>query len=159
MYAIYRKIPEFSFNKTLGTILEVAFLVVLFNLVSNDFASKAFWLLLFFALTVLLFAFEAGSISSFLKHKIFLLLGKLSYSIYMVHAAVIFVFTGMVLIFEKLRHTHYSVVNEAGFRFLDLGGYVNNSLITLLILAIVIGLSTLTYKYIELPWYQFGKKK
>ena len=120
-----------------------------------------------FTFTVYIFSFEQGLISSFLKAKPIQLLGKWSYSIYMVHALLILIIGRSVNLFENLsgevlyiKHVTEVVDTELVFW--------NNSYVmdffTVCFLAVLIFISSLTYKYVELKmsnfdFFKFLRKK
>ncbi|WP_420348082.1 acyltransferase family protein [Pelagibius sp.] len=98
---------------------------------------------------VLLFAFEGGALSSVLKHRAFLLLGVLSYSIYMTHMLVRRLILKTADAVEK--HIGLDVVQQAdGTRIIGTE-FWHGDLYLLSYLLIVIGVSMLTYRLIEQP--------
>jgi peptidoglycan/LPS O-acetylase OafA/YrhL len=96
---------------------------------------------LFFAVTIWIFAEERGLVSRVLSVRPMLALGHWSYSIYMVH---MFVITVMLIVARK---AHIM----PGGRRIDFGSPWLNDLFALSILGLVIGLSVLTYRFVEVP--------
>ncbi|MBD3836915.1 acyltransferase [Brevundimonas sp.] len=95
---------------------------------------------LIFAVCIWVFASEAGRVSRWLSARPLLRLGHWSYSIYMTHMLVI---TLMLI-----------VARRAGImenRRIDFGSVWLNDLFALAVLAVIIGLSALTYRWIETP--------
>tara|TARA_R110002111_G_scaffold186906_9_gene252645 strand:- start:208 stop:525 length:318 start_codon:yes stop_codon:yes gene_type:complete len=105
----------------------------------------------------LFFAFESGFFSDFLKRKPLQFIGKLSYSIYMTHAAILFCLISTAMILQKMTGIELAP-NVNGVRTLDFGGTVINNLLVIAILLFVIYVSSLTYKYIELYGQKLNKK-
>lgn len=85
-----------------------------------------------FMVNVYIFSFEKGIISVMLKKWLFQLLGKLSYSIYMTHTAILFVTLSMVMIFEKILKTKLTVM-IGDVRNIDLGSSILNNLAILVL--------------------------
>jgi peptidoglycan/LPS O-acetylase OafA/YrhL len=102
-----------------------------------------------FCPVVLIFAFEAGPLSSLLKARLFRWLGMLSYSIYMTHAWVIWVLT---ILFAKLapRLLHHPVADAPGLGFFGSNPWVGDGAI-LFAVGCVLVLSIFTYRFIEMP--------
>ncbi len=134
---------------------EIGLVAVVTLLVLNARTPAADALLpLAFAATILVFSWQAGLVSRLLMAAPLQALGRWSYSIYMVHVLVYTLF-GMGLRFvERVTGlTLYSSDprNPDGERMVDLGAPWINDLVHLGILAMVIALAALTYRYIELP--------
>lgn len=107
-----------------------------------------------FLVVILTFAPQAGAISSFLCTKPMLYIGALSYSIYMVHyivQAILYLVHNMILqnggpnIFDKLRGY------EEPASAVPMDQVWAGDLTVILGLAVIIGLSSLTYRFIEQP--------
>ncbi|QNT68948.1 acyltransferase family protein [Defluviicoccus vanus] len=116
-----------------------------------------------FSLVVYIFAFQGGCVSRLLMCKPCQLLGRLSYSIYLVHA---FIANNLidrpVSIIEKLFHIQLTgpipaalpqdLLNDS--HFIILGNKLQGDLVCLVYLLVVVGISYLTYTYVEMPWQQ-----
>jgi peptidoglycan/LPS O-acetylase OafA/YrhL len=96
---------------------------------------------LFFAVSIWIFSEERGLVSRLLSVRPMLALGHWSYSIYMVH---MFVITVMLIIARKT-----DLMPDS--RRIDLGSPWLNDLFALAVIGIIIGLSLLTYRFIEIP--------
>ncbi|CAN5254611.1 acyltransferase [soil metagenome] len=96
---------------------------------------------LFFAVSIWIFAEERGLVSRVLSVRPMLALGHWSYSIYMVH---MFVITVMLILARK---AHIM----PGGRRIDFGSPWLNDLFALAIIGLIIGVSVLTYRFIEIP--------
>ena len=80
------KFQELIQGKIKINMLELGVLVLSMIYINYySFGKLSFFVPIVFSIVVLLFAFEGGVFSRVLKHKFFLLLGMLSYSIYMTH--------------------------------------------------------------------------
>jgi peptidoglycan/LPS O-acetylase OafA/YrhL len=109
-----------------------------------------------FGVLVLVFAFEGGVISRILKFKPFLLLGMLSYSIYMIHAFI----AGKIDVAIRLMETRLNweiVVEREGIRAYG-ANLISGTLLEIFYLFIVIAFSFLSYKLIEEPCRNKMKK-
>jgi peptidoglycan/LPS O-acetylase OafA/YrhL len=110
---------------------------------------------LVFAVVVWTFAFEAGKVSAFLRRKVFLVLGLLSYSIYMVHDFIAYTTIKFVNGCSAVGESEVSTLYRSTCRAIIPPEVFGNpwvlDLVSLAFLALVIGLSTLTYRYIEVP--------
>lgn len=96
---------------------------------------------LFFAVSIWIFAEERGLVSRILSVRPMLALGHWSYSIYMVH---MFVITVMLIIARKT-----GIMPDG--RRIDFGSTWLNDLFALAIIGLIVGLSVLTYRLIEIP--------
>ena len=109
------------------------------------------WLVPVFGVAVVLFAQEQGTLSRLLSGPGFALLGRLSYSIYLLHP---FVLVGL---FSAATLAGLIEKNALGSSYLALGPGVAD-LALLGYLALVITLSRWTYRFIELPGQRIGKR-
>lgn len=151
VYYLFMWIKGRQFKKNIMTIIEVFSLFIIFIYVANYEMSSPFYSALIFGGSVLIFAFEVGAVSSALKTRVLIRLGELSYSIYMVHAAVYFVLIAGVLVFSKLLNVELSKVDQ-GVRVLDFGSWFHNSLIQIMVLLVTVFISRFTFKYVELKY-------
>jgi peptidoglycan/LPS O-acetylase OafA/YrhL len=105
------------------------------------------------------FAFEAGPVSRLMSNKVNGWLGKVSYSIYMWQAFIIFNFVDRpVSIVEKMtgrmltttESVSSALGGEAG-KLIVLGGHVLPILVTLLFVALLVAVASVSYYLIEQP--------
>ena len=96
---------------------------------------------LFFAVSIWIFAEERGLVSRILSVRPMLALGHWSYSIYMVH---MFVITVMLIVARKI-----DIMPDG--RRIDFGSPWLNDLFALGVIGVIIGLSVLTYRLVEIP--------
>ncbi|KTT02905.1 acyltransferase family protein [Pseudomonas rhizoryzae] len=150
-----------------GTLLEVACLIAAAAVMTSELpvAKKGVLASLVFCVTILTFAFERGLVSTVLHQGIFVRLGMLSYSIYLGHAAVIFLFKSAFIVLGKLLHQDLTVVAPSHdvpvpfmIRYIATGSPLLDNLVVLLELVVVFALACLTYRYIELPGMALGKR-
>lgn len=151
VYYIFMWIKGRELKKSMMTFLEVFSLFIILIYVSNYDVSSPFYSALIFGGSVLVFAFEAGVVSSLIKVRVLIRLGEISYSIYLVHAAVYFVLIAGVLIFSKLFSLELSIVDQ-GVRFLDFGSWFLNSFVQIFVLFVTVYISKYTFEYIELRY-------
>lgn len=149
-------------SRTLATVLELAALlgtiayVTLVGLSSWNLTAP-----LVFALVILVFAPQAGRVSDALRHPGLLLLGTLSYSIYMVH----------YLMLALLYWLQMGVKRAAGFEIFDyVPGYevpdgmvpgthlLTGDIWVAAFTGLVVLVSAWTYKHIETPGREWGRR-
>ncbi|SFB41100.1 Peptidoglycan/LPS O-acetylase OafA/YrhL, contains acyltransferase and SGNH-hydrolase domains [Pseudomonas sp. NFIX10] len=156
-YAVYLRLPQPAQAQTwLLTTFEVAAVVVALVFVINDFAAKPLWASPLFGVIVVIFAFDRGAVSRLLAGRGFGFLGKLSYSIYLTHAAVLFCVVSAFMVAKKISGVDIAPVID-GTRYLDLGNGPLNNLIALLTAGAAVLVSMFTYRYVEMPGQSLGR--
>ncbi|WP_341958795.1 acyltransferase [Pseudomonas sp. RC10] len=161
-YRIYARVRDSMPGPVIGTLLEAAVLGAIYWVMTEGELPLTVELGLLFCLAILIFAFEAGLISRALSFRPFPALGKLWLSIYLTHAAVIFVlataltvvakFSGYGLLVDKPSEATGTMV-----RYLSTGSALNDNLLMLFVVVAVVVVSRLTHCYIEAPGIRFGK--
>ena len=149
VYLVYKTFhSKVSISNHFFTLFEIVLFITIYYVIASDMLYQSIVVSLLFAVSVWVFSFEKGYISSFLKHKIFLYFGKLSYSIYMVHVLILFGFIWVILLIEKIFMVKFTpIVN--GMTYIDLGHSMYNNLLIVFLLGIILFVSSLTYKYVE----------
>jgi peptidoglycan/LPS O-acetylase OafA/YrhL len=94
-----------------------------------------------FAISIWIFAEERGLVARVLAVRPMLALGHWSYSIYMVH---MFIITLMLIAARKM-------ALMPGGRRIDLGSVWLNDLLALAVIGVIVGVSVLTYRWVEVP--------
>lgn len=157
----------FLYNKTYNSIQlkpfiysvsEFVLFVVLIFVIASDISNKSLILIFLFSASIYVFAYEKGFLSKFLTTNIFTSIGKLSYSIYMTHASILLIILTVYTVAEKALHLHLVTPLANGIKMIDFGNSVLNNIAIPVILTIVISCSNLTYRYIEIPGLEFGRK-
>lgn len=143
-YKIYKSIGvvKNTENNSIFTFMEVLSILLVFISIYFGNILKNIGLIyeLVFLLCILVFCFEKGSVSNFLKNQKFLSnLGKYSYSFYMTHAFMISIFN---ILFIRILH-----FSESSYSYLFI---LNFWLIYLL--------SSWTYNHIEMRFYTSRRK-
>lgn len=138
------------------TILEGFSLILASAFMVSDIEQKATVVSLMFCVVVFLFAFDGGAFSRLLKARFFTFLGRLSYSIYLTHAAILFCTVSVFMVAKKILGLDLTVMID-GSRYLNTGSYLLNNMVAVFVLAIVILVSAFTYKYIEVKGQEYGK--
>jgi peptidoglycan/LPS O-acetylase OafA/YrhL len=138
------------------TLLEVLLLLLVYFALSLDYGNKHIWCSLLFCVLVVVFAFDGGGVSTVLSKNFFLMLGRLSYSIYLTHAAVLFCLVSIFLIMQNLVGGNHAPMIGID-RYIDAGDVVFNNSVGLFCLAIVIQISKFTYKHVEIWGQNVGK--
>jgi len=161
-YLTYRLWQAVSHVKIRAGLLEPVALVAVFIFVSLVGRSGcSFFAPLVFAVFVLVFAFESGPISRLISNRGNQWLGRISYSIYMWQAFIIFNFVDRpVSIIEKMTgrlltttDTSSALGSEAA-KLIVLGGHLVPILVTLFYLAVLIAVAGVSYYLIEKPGQQ-----
>lgn len=158
-YILFKNIKEkfYDLSKTLFSTIEITLLIMVIYTISYMENQKGVYASFTFLLIVFFFAFEKGFISHILKAPFFQLLGRLSYSIYMIHAAILWCFTSTAMILEKVFSSKFAPM-IANIRYIDFGNIYINNFTVLAVVSTVIFASTLTHKQIEVKAQEFGKK-
>ncbi|HIF9177146.1 TPA: acyltransferase family protein [Photobacterium damselae] len=157
VYTIYRKIAHIKLDFKIASLLEIILLLLVGCVVCFDFSHRTVYAILLFFIVVPFFAFDSGIISYFLKKKPFQLIGKLSYSIYMLHAAFLFCFISVIMILQKV--TGMELAPMFGeVRYLTVGNIWLNNLLVLSVIGLIIASANVTYKFIEVKGQQLGKR-
>ncbi len=104
---------------------------------------------LMFAIIVFIFAFEAGPLSRLMKIPMLMAWGEVSYSIYLIHYPLVLAVFGVAAAYGAITGTDLLV--QGATLDLDFGSRWIGDLATLGFLAVVVGLATLTYRWIESP--------
>ncbi|MND24702.1 Acyltransferase family protein [compost metagenome] len=140
----------------LMTLLEVAAVAAALLFVVNDFATKALVASPLFSVIILIFAFDSGALSRVLAGQPFSFLGKLSYSIYLTHAAILFCVVSVFMVAKKFLGIDVAPMID-GTRYLDTGNPLFNNLVALLVVAMVVLVSMFTYRYVEMTGQAVGQ--
>jgi peptidoglycan/LPS O-acetylase OafA/YrhL len=156
-YRLWRAVSHAGFRTGL---LEVAALIaaVLYVTVAGH-TGYSFFAPLAFAIVVFVFAFEAGPISSLLLNKTNAWLGRISYSIYMWQAFIIFNFVDRpVSMIEKMTGHVLTTTVRVGATFGDetrklvlLDGHLLPILVTMLFVGLLVAVAGVSYYLIEKP--------
>jgi len=137
---IYRKYLKNIKLSTLGiNLLELLMMIIMVSCICflpQTYSNFLPWL---YAMVILVFSFEEGFISTALKSKFFLMLGTLSYSIYMTHAMVANILKVVMVNILKLSPALYDVT-------------------IILFLTVVLVFSYWTYNNIEMKAQNFLRK-
>ncbi len=132
---------------------ELAALVVaaIFLIVAPGIRPLEYLAPLLFAVVVLVFANEGGAISRAMTIRPAAALGRWSYSIYMVHTFVIASLFSVLHVVELKVHRTWLIHQAGGNAAIDLGSAFANDLLMLGFVAATIGLSAVTYRFVEVP--------
>lgn len=157
VYVIYKQISHLKLSYVSGSFIEAILLMLVVLIVQSENSYRGIIAPVLFIISILFFAFEFGVFSKVLKARPLQYVGKLSYSIYMTHAAILFCLTSTAMVVQKIIGKEVAPVFE-GTRFLDFGSSTINNLVVIAILGIVIYISSLTYKHIEIRGQKLNKK-
>ena len=160
VYRLWQACPRDIFDSPL---VEVAVLIATAGFVSVAGRSGySFFAPLVFAVVVLVFAYEAGPVSRLMTNRGNEWLGRISYSIYMWQAFIIFNLVDRpVSIIEKITHRTLTATDassalggEAG-KLIVLGGHLMPLVVTALYLAVLVVVASISYRWIEKPGQQW----
>jgi peptidoglycan/LPS O-acetylase OafA/YrhL len=124
-------------------------------------SGKSAWTMLapaVFGALIYVFSVEAGAVSRLLKTAPFLRLGAWSYSIYMVHAVILFGMKDAARVAERLTGWTLSVSSRFGDgdrQLLFIHDQWTTCLVVALFLALSIAMAALTYRLVEEPGRKF----
>lgn len=163
LYLVYDKIKRLDMSAVDFNLLEIACVLGVYRLLVSSIDHKGVYASLLFCVLILAFSFERGIVSRLLQHRLFVWLGTLSFSIYLTHAAILFVVKSAVIVLSKLLHTELTETLP-GHDMPNLVKYISthsvwlDNGVVLLQLAMVLMVSAFTYKYVELKGMQWGKR-
>lgn len=156
-YVIYKKLSHLKFSYISGSIVEALLLSCIVLIVQSQMEYRSIIAPALFFVTVLFFAFESGVFSKLLKVNPLQSAGKLSYSIYMTHAVLLLYIGAMFKVLDKF--TSFEMRMMVGdLEYMNLGNDILNNIAVIFILTVVIYISSLTYKYIEINGQKLNKK-
>jgi peptidoglycan/LPS O-acetylase OafA/YrhL len=158
-YLVYRKYhQDIKLSPLLFTIIEIILIVLVVLIVSfKQMEHRSFIASILFILQVFIFAFEGGAISKLLKLNLFTHLGKISYSIYLTHPAIIFIMLSITTLAEKILHSNFTLITLHK-KTIDFGDIFYNNIALVVSLIFIIIVSNFTYKYIELKGQSVGNR-
>jgi peptidoglycan/LPS O-acetylase OafA/YrhL len=161
-YGIYRR-STFQAGIYLASLAETAILLVAGALIvwSGDVSPRILVCDLAFIMLILVFARERGVFSRVALTRPMQALGRWSYSIYMVHSFVIMVSSvGLQFLLRRLDYIAWlrQSADRDGLRTVDLGP-IGNTLLSLIVVALIIAISSQTYRFIEQPGRQWARRK
>jgi peptidoglycan/LPS O-acetylase OafA/YrhL len=157
VYRLWQVCPRELFETRLFEIAVLIIAVYYVSLVGRS--GYGFFAPVIFAAVVLVFAFEAGPISTLMSNRANDWLGRISYSIYMWQAFIIFNLVDRpVSVVEKITHRTLTTTEgassalggEAG-KLIVLGGHVLPVLATLLFLGLLVAVAGVSYRLFEQP--------
>jgi peptidoglycan/LPS O-acetylase OafA/YrhL len=154
-HIVYRLTLRVNANAlSLWPLAEIAIVGAVVLLLSTDDRNIRYLSPLLFGVCVFVFAQEKGVLSAVLKSRPIAALGRWSYSIYMTHALVIvLVYNVATTLQSKMGLVVFAKreVLGADIWLINIGGRFTTDAIVIAYLAILIGLSALTYRLIEIP--------
>ncbi len=162
VFEIWKRTINYKIEERIAFIAETFCVIFVFIFVS--FVGQSVYSLfapLVFAIVVFIFAKEAGPISRFLEFRLFVVLGLLSYSIYLVHLLVERLIVQGALSLEALTaQPLISKIPHAG-EIIDVLGrnYTEGNFWAGVYLILVVGVAALTYRFIEVPSRLWFRKK
>lgn len=157
-YRLYTALREIALASGAFTVLEVTSVAVVALAMMTPMAHQETVLTLLFCLAVLVFAFDGGMISGLLRRRPFEVLGQLSYSIYMTHAVVLFLVTVILTQAGKaLGIALVSFPGDGSVAYVTLHRGWADNLLLLGILGVIVAVSAISYRLIELKGIEVGR--
>lgn len=164
LYRLFMGLRALPLSHTEFTVLEVSTLLVLVLVLDSSYLYRDLLASLMLLLTIFIFAFEGGGVSRWLKQRWLQALGLWSFSIYMTHVAILAALQGLALQLSKLPGLEHLAPSQAEPHGIVAMGYIStqnllldNLMAVAAVLAVIL-VSSLTYKYIELPGIRLGKR-
>ncbi|NLS56207.1 acyltransferase family protein [Hafnia alvei] len=137
--------------------MELPMIIICYFAVSQDYSYKYFCVAASFLITIVVFSHDAGVISKIIINRLLKYIGKLSYSIYLTHALVLYAFVLLSILIGKALGVNFSHY-EGSSRVIDFGNiFINNTFIISAIIVTIIT-SHITNKYIEVPFMKIAKR-
>ncbi|SFN98577.1 Peptidoglycan/LPS O-acetylase OafA/YrhL, contains acyltransferase and SGNH-hydrolase domains [Formivibrio citricus] len=159
IYPLSQKIGAGRWPGKWNGVIELLVLAGLYACLTWSYPARSLLATCFYALFILIFAREAGIVSRLLKHPVFELLGRWSYSIYLTHYLLISALTQALLRQDQESEPSWiRVVPSSGQMFLDTGSALGNTILPLAFLGVVILISRFSYEYIEKTGVVLGKR-
>ncbi|MEN1833910.1 acyltransferase family protein [Pseudomonas lijiangensis] len=161
-YRLYSRFKGLELHKGWATLLEALALLTVYMAITYSGPSQNISLSLLFCAVIGLFAFEADGISRGLCARPFKWAGTLSFSIYMTHTIVLFVVTTSLMLFGKVTGHDLLIdlpsdIPDVALRYIHTQSMLLDNLIIAISVGMVLLLSVLTHRYIELPGIELGK--
>lgn len=157
-YQIYKIFRNLNVNYFIISTLELLCLFLFLVLISFDYENKNIIISLYFSVMVFIFSFDSGVVSLVLKGNRFQELGKLSYSIYLIHASIIFIVLSLSMVLGKVINENLTPMID-NIRYFDFGNIIVNNIFVILIIVITVFLSRITYSHIEMKFIKYSKSK
>lgn len=151
-YRVYDRLRNLHLSVLTASVLEVLVLAAIYGVMTRSNTSQDALLGVLFGMAVGVFAFEAGWVSRLLRNNLFNWLSARWFSIYMTHAAVIALTTMVVEL------TGPGLMIDLPTRYISTGSAVLDNLLVFAEVVVVLVISTLTYRYVELPGIALGKR-
>jgi peptidoglycan/LPS O-acetylase OafA/YrhL len=161
-YRLYDRFKDLHMPARWATLLEALGLITVYLAVTYSEPSQNISLSLLFCVIIGLFAFEAGWLSTLLRTAFFKWAGVLSFSIYMTHTIVLFMVSMVLMALAKITGLPLlidvpSEIPDVVIRYINTGSMLINNLVMAVSVVLVLLLSMLTHRYIELPGIELGK--
>ncbi|WP_341842502.1 acyltransferase [Chitinophaga caseinilytica] len=158
-YEIYERLQARINAKAAGFFIfaECILVLAIYLLLPSDVPAKRLLITLLFSVTVIVFAFEMGPVSRLLKKSVINYLGKLSYSIYITHFGILTVLLGLAMVAGKILKFNFTPM-VGDVRYITTGNLLFDNLLVLAILTLIVFISSLTYRFIELKGIGAGKR-
>nr|WP_026004162.1 acyltransferase [Pseudomonas luteola] len=163
-YVIFTKIKDFQLSALSFTVLEVLSVGITYAVIVSHLEYKGIIASVLFCCLILVFSFEKGSVSRILQGEYFVKLGNLSFSIYMTHAAILYIFKSAAIVLSKVTGKELTTMLPSHdtpadlIKYITTGGAVTDDLVVLAQLITVVLVSRYTYQYIELKGVAIGKR-
>lgn len=156
-YFIYQKVQEDDVSFVASSFVEIGLILLVVLVVLAEFHLKPLIATGIFCVAILFFAYEKGVVSRILQKGHFQTLGMLSYSIYLIHAPILHILSSCMLVLQKATGYGFMRVVD-GRRYMTIGSPMQDNIFVVGIVVVVVALSLITYRCIEVPGQKLGRK-
>ncbi|WP_051279238.1 acyltransferase family protein [Chitinilyticum aquatile] len=159
-YEAFRHLRWPAWQSAVYSALEVLALGALYVALTAQYPHKSYFACCFFSAFIVLFAREGGAISRLLRQKPFEQLGHWSFSIYLIHFALLHAVQKVLQHVASLGGPRWLAWGSEGavrIEFISTGSIAGDTLFGLAMLALTLLLASRTYRHIELPGIAAGK--
>lgn len=158
-YLVWKRVEKKHLPAASFVEIALVISIILTTILSDIYAVNTFAPLIF-AIAIIVFSFQSGFISRILRGRFFRDLGDWSYSIYMVHAFVLSVSGVIVRVLERELHASFyspSGIDSVKAMLIDFGNPYAMDIFSVFLVVVVILISRVTYRFIELPGRAYFK--
>jgi peptidoglycan/LPS O-acetylase OafA/YrhL len=152
------RMERLRLSRTSNAMVEILIVALIVALVSGAGAGPLSLAAPFlFLAAVLIFAREQGPLSRLLRRAPFVLIGTLSYAIYMIHSFILFRFINILNVGETLTGRHF-IESVDGHAQIGGGALFADAMSGVFLLTVIV-CAWFTYHFVELPVQRFGRRR
>lgn len=114
---------------------------------------------LVFTIFIFVVSFEKGPVSSVLLLRPLLFVGKLSFSIYMIHEFILLRFENVIVLISKRLPAYKNLVSHVDGHWHIVASSLTRGVMLATFAVVVMIAANLTYQYVELPFYHRARRR